>query len=211
MQGTVRVSVAPGFVPILMRLMLPGVREEHPALEVELSGDFHRADLAKGEADIAVRMARPSEPDLVARRACECGWFVYASTAYLAAHGTPGSPAELARHRLVLYAEALHNVAPLRWMEQHRPSARHVSRVDNLEIACQMIAADGGIAVLPCFIADAVGGLQRVFAERVGVNTGWIVFHETVRGAARIRVVVDALARCFELNATMFSGAGAAA
>ena len=204
--GTVRVSISPAFVPVLMRLMLPALREKHPGLSVELSGAYQRVDLAKGEADVAVRMARPNETDLVARRAFDCGWFVYASKAYLDVNGRPESHAALAQHRLVLYVEAMHNVAPLRWMEPHRGSARQVSRVDNLEIACQTIAADGGITVLPCFIADAVLNLQRVFHERVGVNTGWIVYHETVRDAARIRVVVDALAELFERNEAMFSG-----
>ena len=160
--GAVRVSVSPAFVPILMRLMLPALRDKHPLLSVELSGDIQRVDLAKGEADVAVRMARPSESDLVARRAFDVGWFVCASKAYLDANGRPASHAELAQHRLVLYVEAMHRVAPLRWMEAHRGNARQVSRVDNLEIACQIIAAGGGIAVLPCFIADAVPSLLRV-------------------------------------------------
>lgn len=205
-EGTVRVSISPGFVPILMRSMLPALRAAHPALRVELGGDFHRVDLAKGEADLAVRMARPGEPDLVGRQAFDCGWYVYASEAYLAASGRPESHAALAQHRLILYAEAMHGVAPLRWMEQHRGSARQVTRVDNLEIACQTIAADGGIAVLPCFIAEAVPNLARVFDDPVGVNTGWIVYHETVRDAARVRVVVDALLAFFANNAPMFSG-----
>jgi DNA-binding transcriptional LysR family regulator len=205
-EGTVRVSISPGFVPILMRSLLPALRERHPALRVELGGDFHRVDLAKGEADLAVRMARPAEPDLIGRQAFDCGWYVYASRAYLEANGRPASFAGLAQHRLILYVEAMHGVPPLRWMEQHRGPGRQLTRVDNLEIACQTIAADGGIAVLPCFIADAVPNLQRVFDERIGVNTGWIVYHETVRDAARVRAVVDALLAFFERNAAMFSG-----
>lgn len=205
-EGTVRVSVSPAFVPILVRLMLPALREKHPGLSVELRGDYHRVDLSKGEADVAVRMARPSEVDLVARRAFDCGWFVYASKAYLDANGWPESHEALERHRLVLYVEAMHYIPPLRWMEQHRGSARQVTRVDNLEIACQTIAVDGGIAVLPGFIADAVPHLQRVFHERIGVNTGWLVYHETTRGAARIRAVVEALVEFFERNEALFSG-----
>lgn len=206
LEGMVRISMPPAFVPILMRLMLPALRDTHPGLRVELGGDFHRVDLAKGEADLAVRMARPSEPDLVGRQAFDCGWYVYASKAYLDANGRPESHAALAHHRLILYVESMHAIPPLRWMEQHRGSARQVTRVDNLEIACQTIAADGGIAVLPCFIADPVPGLQPVFDERIGVNTGWIVYHETLRDAARVRAVVDALLEFFETNAAMFAG-----
>ena len=204
--GTVRVSVAPAFVPILMRLMLPALSEKHPGVAVELDGNLRHVDLAKGEADAAVRMSRPSETDLVVRRAFECGWFVYSSKAYLDANGRPPSHEALAQCRLVLYVEALHGIAPMRWMEQHRGSAQQVARVDNIEIACRTIADNGGIAVLPCFVADAVPNLQRVFHDSIGVDIGWIVCHETVRDAARIRTVVDALVEFFEQNAAMFSG-----
>ena len=204
--GTVRVSVAPGFVPVLMRGMLPLLREAHPALRVELDGGFQRVDLARGDADIAVRMARPEEPDLVACHVFDCGWFVYAAASYLEARGCPASFEELAQHELVLYTEALHHVPPLRWMEAWRGTARELSRVDNLEIACQTISAGAGIAVLPCFIADPVPGLQRVFPERVAVNPGWVVYHEAARDTSRVRVVADALVAFFRSHEEMFMG-----
>jgi len=102
--GTVRVSVAPAFVLILTRGMLPGVRAEYPDLDIELGGAYQPVDLARGEADIALRMARPEEPDLVARRAFDLGWFVHASKAYLDAQGYTASFEELRQHRLVLLA-----------------------------------------------------------------------------------------------------------
>lgn len=207
--GTVRVSVAPGFVPVLMRQVLPALRESHPSLRVELDGGFQRVDLAKGDADIALRMARPEEPDLVACHAFDCGWFAYASASYLEARGCPAGFDELARHELVLYSEALHRVPPLRWMEAYRGTARESLRVDNLELACQTIAAGGGIAVLPCAIADPVPELRRVFAERVAVNSGWVVYHESVRDTARVRVVADALKAFFRSHDAFFSGARA--
>lgn len=205
-QGAVRVSMPPGFVPLLMRFMLPALAQQHPDLNVALHGDYQRVDLARGDADIAVRMARPMESDLVARRAVDVSWFVYASQAYLQAHGRPESPEALARHRLVLYVEAMHGVAPLRWMEAHRGAALRISRFDNLEAACQATAADAGIAVLPCFIGDAVPQLARVFPESIGINTGWIVYHESLRDTARIRVVVEALVEVFERAEDRFSG-----
>jgi DNA-binding transcriptional LysR family regulator len=95
---------------------------------------------------------------------------------------------------------------PLRWMEQHRAAATQLSRVDNLEIACQAVEAGAGIAVLPAFIADPVATLQRVFGEAVGVDTGWVVYHETTRDAARVRAVVDALLEYFRASERPFTG-----
>jgi len=205
--GTVRISVAPAFVPVLMRGMLPGLRKDHPELDLELTGAYHRVDLAKGEADIALRMARPEEADLVARRAFDHPWFVYASKSYLDANGRPSTFDELRGHRLVLYVESMHNIEPLRWMETYRDAAARLLRVDNLEIACQTIAAVGGVTVLPGMIGDPMPELERVFSEPVAVNTGWIVYHESARGTARIRVVVDALLEFFHANEAVFTGA----
>jgi DNA-binding transcriptional LysR family regulator len=204
--GTVRVSVASGFVPVLMRELLPKLRSQHPSLRVELAGGFDRVDLVHGDADIAVRMARPEEPALVACHAFDCGWHAYAAAAYLEARGRPACFGDLARHELVLYTESMHRVPPLRWMEAYRGTSSQFLRVDNLEVACQTITAGGGIAVLPCFIADPVPGLQRVFAERVAVSPGWVVYHEAVRDASRVRVVADALVGYFQSRAAMFSG-----
>ena len=152
-EGAVRVSCAPGFVPILMR-MLPAVQAKHPLLEIEFSGNINRVDLAKGEADIAIRMSLPSEPDLIARRVLECGWCVFASNNYVAANGLPATFEELAKHRLVLYITALHGIALLRWTEDYKGANTHISRVDNLEIMSQILSSVGGIGVLPYFIGD---------------------------------------------------------
>ncbi|HEY4957886.1 MAG TPA: LysR family transcriptional regulator [Caldimonas sp.] len=204
--GTVRVSVAPGFIPVLVRSVLPALREAHPSLRIELDGGFQRADLARGDADIALRMARPDEPGLVACHVLDCGWCAYAAVSYLEARGRPATFDELAQHELVLYSEALHRVPPLRWMEAYRGTARDLLRVDNLEIACQTIAAGGGIAVLPCFIADGVPELRRVFSDCVAVNPGWVVYHEAARDTARVRVVAEALKDFFRSQQAMFSG-----
>lgn len=205
-QGTVRISLAPGFVPFVIRLMLPALRKRHPSLTVELRGDTKRVDLAGGEADIAVRMSRPVEAAVVGRRAFECGWNAYASKAYLDGLGRPESHADLARHQLALYSESMLSIAPMRWLETYKETAPQVSRFDSVETACQAATADAGIIVIPCFIGDSIAGLERVFQEPVSVNTGWIVYHETVRDAARVRAVIDALVAFFEDNAAMFNG-----
>jgi DNA-binding transcriptional LysR family regulator len=205
-EGCVRVSVAPAFVQVLLRMLTPSLRQAHPALHVELRSAYQRADLARGDADIAVRMARPEEPALLARRAFDCAWFVYATPAYLDSRGQPHSFDDLAQHDLVLYAEQLHSAPPTRWLEAYRSSTRAASRVDSLETACHAAMAGAGVAVLPAFVADPEPELVRVFPDRVSVNTGWIVHHESVRDTSRVRVVADALLAFFQAHESMFAG-----
>ena len=202
--GAVRISLSPAFVPIVLSRMLPALRETQPSLKLDFRGDFRQVDLLKGEADIAVRMARPTEAGLIGRRTFEAGWCVFTSVAYAGTRGTPASSAGLAEHQLVLYDETLHGVDPLRWMETHRGA--NFLRVDNLEIAAQVIAAGGGIGVLPAFFEANLSGLLRVFPEPVTSNTGWIVYHEAARDKARVRAAVDALVEFFEAHAPLFSG-----
>ena len=112
----------------------------------------------------------------------------------------------MAQHDLVLYADNLHAAPPTRWLERYKTVEHSASRMDSLETACQTAVADGGIVVLPAFVGDAVPELQRVFAERVAANTGWVVYHESVREHPRIRVVADALIAFFQAHEAMFVG-----
>lgn len=193
MEGTVCISVVPALVPLLVTEFLPDLQAAHPGLNIELNGAYQSVDLAKGEADIAVRMARPEQPDLIARQAMDHEWAVFAAKSYLEASGHPASFDELSSHKLVLYAESMHSIPALKWMEAYRGDSRHVSRVDNVEIACQSICAGGGITVLPVFIGDPMPELVRVFPAPIAVATSWVVYHEAARNTTRVRVVADAL------------------
>ncbi len=202
--GAVRISLPPAFVPILLGKMMPALREKQPSLKLELNGELRKADLAKGEADVAVRMIRPAESDLVCRRVFDNGWCVFSSVTYAGTRGTPGSLAELRDHHLVLFDESLHSVEPLRWLEAHRGD--DFVRVDNLELASQLVAAGSGVGVLPACLEVSTPGLLRVFADPVTANSGWVVYHEAAREKARVRAAVEALVEFFEANAAVFSG-----
>lgn len=203
--GSVRVTCPPGIVAPLVRL-LPEAHARRSELSLEITGDNRAVDLARGDADIALRMFRPTEPGLVCRRAFELGWGAYASNAYVAEHGVPKSIDDLPNHHLVLYVEAMHRVPGPRWIEDHRGAASALTRVDNTEAAAHVIASGVGIGVIPCVVADARPDLVRVFAEPVAMATGWIVYHEASRGTARVRAAVDALAELFDAHQALFTG-----
>ena len=203
--GVVSVTCASGLVTIITRLLQPLLARQ-PLLSIELSADNRTVDLARGEADIAVRMFRPTETGLVARRAIELGWAAYASKIYLAECRTPASAAELGQHRLVLYTEAMHRVPGPRWLEDNRGAAKIAMRADNTEVAGHAIASGMGIGVVPCFAGDARPELVRVFPEPVASASGWLVYHETLRDAARVRAALEVLSELFDTHAALFSG-----
>jgi DNA-binding transcriptional LysR family regulator len=204
MAGTVSVSCASGLVTTLTRLLQPLLAKQ-PLLSIELSADNRTVDLARGEADLAIRMFRPTDPGLVARRAFELGWGAYASRDYLAAHGTPATVPELAQHRLILYLEAMHRASGPRWLEDHKGTAKVALRADNTTVAAQAIVSGAGIGVIPC-VEGVRPELVRVFPQPVATATGWLVYHETMRDSARVRAALEVLAELFETNAALFSG-----
>jgi DNA-binding transcriptional LysR family regulator len=202
--GSVRVSMPPAFVPILFAKLMPLVREQFPQLKLEISGDYDRRDLAKGDADIAVRIARPTEPDLIGKRAVDVGWCVYTSTDYSARRAPPTDLEALRQHALVLYKETMHNIEPFRWLEPYRGS--EVVRVDNIEVATQLILGSSGIGLLPALVEHGAPALVRVFPAPLITGAGWILYHEAARDTARVRIVAQVLLEFFEREAELFSG-----
>jgi DNA-binding transcriptional LysR family regulator len=203
--GSVVVSCASGLVNGITNL-LPPFLDKQPLLSIELCADNRAVDLARGEADVAIRMFRPTEPGLVARRTFELGWSVYASKAYVAEHGAPASPTDFAQHRLIVYNESMLRAAGPRWLEDNRGCAKIALRADNTEMAGNAIASGNGVGVVPCFAERLRPDLVRCFPEPVATATGWLAYHETLRDSARVRAAVDVLVELFEAHASLFSG-----
>ena len=204
--GVVRVSTTPGIAAFLLRV-LPEFQRKHPGLELDLSGSLEHVELAKGEADVALRGGEPTEPDVVARKLIRGAWFLYASEAYLREAGRPQSLDDLRRHRLVLLAPALHAVAAgLRWLEDHRGEGTAVICVDNIQAAAQVASLGRGIVVLPVILVLAEPALVRVWPEPVVFTDLYVAYHASLRGVARIQAAVELLAETMAAHAQVLSG-----
>ncbi len=203
--GVIRISTVPSMLRTLMPL-LPIAADAHPKLSIELSAAMRTIDLAKGEADIAVRMTQPREIDLIALRAFEIGFGVYASKDYVAQCGLPCLPEELSAHRLIQYAEPMLHLPWFGWLDRYAHKGAAATRADSTEMAVGLIGAGAGIGVIPCFSGDQSSNLLRIFPEPVATAVGWIVYHETTRDSARVRVVVDMLVEFLEARKDELSG-----
>jgi DNA-binding transcriptional LysR family regulator len=204
--GTVRVAITPSTLVILSEV-LPKYQCRYPALEFEFTASVDRVDLSKGTADIALRFAEPTEPDLIGRHVIDSGFALYASKAYLAENGIPESAAALRHHRLVLFAEFMHRFGiGLRWLEAHRGDTTVITRVDNLQSAEQLISLGRGIGSLTCYQGDANPALQRVFPTPFAHHPGYLVYHVSLRDAARIRAALEVLTEALSSQADRFAG-----
>jgi DNA-binding transcriptional LysR family regulator len=204
-EGVVRISC----VPSIVRALLPfpaWVTGMHEKLAVELDSAARIVDLAKGDADIAIRIVRPTEIDVVAKHGYEMGLALYAAKSYVAQRGLPKHPDELRDHKLVLFATAFLHMPWVRWLEQFAGANSVSMRVDSAEMAQSVVLSGGGIGVIACFYGDQLSELVRVLPESVIHTIGYIVYHESLRDSAKVQVVVEALGRFFEERRDALSG-----
>lgn len=203
--GMVKVSCTPATV-LRLQPLVEQARARFPGLTVELNGQLAAADLAKGEADIALRAVKPTTADLVARRGVDIGWYLIASTSYAETNGLPRTDAEIADHALVLYDSALQEVAGPKWIEQRRGRSSRTMRLDNPDAVTYAIASGAGIGVVPYPSFHGRPGLVRVRDEAVVWTHLWIVYHEAHRDSARVRAVVELLVEHLEAEAHCYTG-----
>jgi len=104
-EGIVRLTTSESFSGLLVR-RLAELRVVHPQLMVEVLAGNRSLDLSRGEADLAVRIAATTQPDLICKRIGDAGWSLYASESYIARQGAPPSPRDLAGHEVIGFDES---------------------------------------------------------------------------------------------------------
>ncbi len=205
-EGAVRVSVIELFAEWLAEEFAAFSRN-YPKIRVELIVDNASANLVRREADIAVRMFRPDQPDLVARKVGEHGLGFFASPEYLAKHGTPTRFRDLREHDIVGFDEAAIVSGTAKAMERLAPRERYVFRSNGLMVHVAAMKAGLGVGGTSAFLAEREGGLVRVLEDKANIMQEiWLVTHEDLRRSARIRATMDFLAAVFEKNGPALAG-----
>lgn len=205
LEGIVRIACPPVAIGYLAGFP-DAVTAAHPGLGVELLSGRAPVDLAKGEADVSIRAVRPTDMDLAVAHTFDLGSGVFAASSYLEAEGHPATHAQVAGHRLVRYADPFLRLPAFAWIEQFAEPGAPAVRVDNIDMAHRMIATGSGIGVLYCVAGDADERLVRVFddpIDKIGMN---IVYHQSMRGSARVRAVLDLLIGLHVENRAGLSG-----
>src|SRR5215831_2839543 len=122
--------------------------ERYPNLRVEFVINDKLLDLAKGEADIAIRATAPFDDALFGRKIAETPWAIYASTSYIERAGTITDVADIARHSVALYDLEQEHVTKT-WMQSVAPQARVAARCDSLTSLRSAAKSGVGLAALP--------------------------------------------------------------
>lgn len=194
-RGSVRIAAPPGLAVHLIAPGLPQFHACYPNLDIVLQPSATSADLTHGEADVAIRLYRPTAGELVVRHLGNMELGLYGATSYLQLHGTPENATDLPLHLFIGYGEQLRHLEENRWLEALAGNARFILCSD--DTLTRQAAADAalGLAVLPHLLAQRSSQLQQVLeAEKLPSKPIWLVVHKDLRHLARVRAVLDWLA-----------------
>ena len=193
--GVVRITASDVIGAEVLPAILAGFADRYPGIAFELHLSNRTEDLLRRDADIAVRMVRPTQSGLVARRLGEAVLGFYAHQRYLAAHAAPRTMAELARLRLIGFDR---DPVPVKSVEAagFRPAREMFSLRTDSDLA-QLAAMRAGYGVGGCQIGIARRDPQlvRLLPEAFAVPLEtWLVMHEDLRASVRVRRTFDHLA-----------------
>ncbi|HEY2112856.1 MAG TPA: LysR family transcriptional regulator, partial [Dongiaceae bacterium] len=169
----------------------------YPDVTVDLLLDDRELDLSMREADVAIRMAPPRQPELIQRHLMTVHLNIYAAPAYIKRYGLPKTVEELDNHKVIVYGEATRPPVPdtnilmrlgAKGDERRRPSLT----VNNVYAIQRAAEAGLGLAALPEFMVQGSSNLVRVLPEVEGPRIdAYFVYPEELRNSKRIQVFRD--------------------
>ncbi len=204
--GRIKVTTTVGFGSTWLATRLSDFLERYPEITMSLLLDDNDLDLAMREADVAIRMHAPKQPDLVQRHLFQINWISIASPEYLAQHGTPVRPEELDGHRLILFGDYKPPVSDINWLAEAGRRAgsprRALLEVNSLNAMATAIRLGLGIGALPNWMTDEIDGMVKLLPELKSPKTDvFFVYPEELRNSKRVAVFRDyLLTRLHELH-----------
>jgi DNA-binding transcriptional LysR family regulator len=191
-EGPVRITALDNFLDRLVVPALPRLLESHPGLEVTLESDLRLFELSRGEADIAVRTAEPTHPEMVAR-----SLGIQVTAFYQAAGRNWSDPLPL-----IALPNSPDHAAYNDLLVGHVPAGRIVARANTEARITELVRRGIGIGLIDCFVGEAEPDLERLPGLGQVEDTLWAITHVEMRRSTRVRTVIDFL-RAVVANAPM--------
>lgn len=175
--------------------------EAYPEITVTLLVDDRELDLTMREADVAIRLFPAKHPDMIQKKLTTLQNSAYASNDYLRTYGVPRTAADLARHKIITFAEDLRlPFAEVNWLlsagtkkgEEHKPAFK----INSLFGLLKSVESSIGIAGLPDYMVQGIPGISKVLPELSGPMTDvYLIYSMELRNSKRIKVFKEFLMR----------------
>ena len=181
----VRVSGPPALLSQFLAPRLLPLQRQQPGLRIELVGETRQINLGKGEADLALRMVRPVEKGVIARKLAVIAYGLYGSRDYLAR--CDGKP-----YDFLGYDDSLDHVPQQRWLKMQAGDIGLALRSNDLASLLTAARAGLGLAVLPCIMARGAPELVSVPTRSSPLTQElWLLFHRDIGRTPAVRIVID--------------------
>jgi DNA-binding transcriptional LysR family regulator len=195
-RGVVRVTTSQVAATWLLPAVLARFQRAHPAIEIELVSSNELTNLLRREADIAVRMVRPAQSSLIARKLGEIEIVAAAHKSYLAGAAPLRTVADLAAHRLIGYDRDDTIVRGAAKMGLALSRADFALRTDDQVAYGRLVAEGAGVGFVARYNLGHWPGVVPVLPVlAVGALPCWLAVHREIRSNPTVRAVYDFLAR----------------
>lgn len=182
-------------------------RDQYPGISVDVKVENSPADLLRREADIAMRMFRPEQNDLIAKKTITMNYGFYASKDYIERKGKPETLNNLKNHDIILPHDeilAYTNTYSRKNMLNNNSAA---FRSNNMLALSTAVREGYGIGAYSCFLASQDDNLVRLFDNHVVLSADiWLVSHADLKRSARIRAMFDYLGDILQEHKNAFAG-----
>ena len=204
--GPVRLAASDSFAAWFLVPRLAALHTRCPGIQLELVTGNQAVNLARREADISLRLTKPKEPNLIARRLGQAAWALYGSSSYLRRHGRPSVRGSLRGHRVVGLDPELRGTVGARWLAKNAHSAEVPLTCNSLISQAAAVTAGLGLSPLPCLFGDPEPGIERAMPRTIGAHDLWLVVHPDVKSSARVRAVMDYLMELVATETALLAG-----
>lgn len=189
--GTVRVALPEGLCLEVLTPHLPEFYKDYPSINLILNVSSNTANLTRGEADIAVRLFRPTEANLVAKHLGAMTLGLFASSVYIKTHGVPTTVQALKQHRIISYGDQLSSLSENQWLLDNAGTLHRVLSSDNTTTRLKATQAGVGISIQPYIFSQINADLISVLEEiELPEHQVWLAYHNDLRHLGRIRAVL---------------------
>ena len=202
LRGQLRITCSTSLAYAQMATAITAFLELHPQLKIDLNASEGALNLVEARIDLAIRISAEPDPMLIARPLAPCASVLVASPGYLARQGRPRSPADLATHRCLSYANFGKSVWRFQRGQEHTQVsvASHFS-ANEATALLQATLAGGGIALQPTYLANphvAQGTLQVVLPQwQVPAMTIYALYPSRKNLSPAVRALLDFLVERF--------------
>ena len=203
-QGPLTVTTTVGFGSVWLTPRIKEFVELYPEIDLNIILVYDDLDLSMREADVAIRLTAPRQPDLIQRHLMDIEYGIYASPEYLKIHGMPKTALDLDKHKIVTFGQEVGDQTDLLpalnfLMEAGREKGHPrnpILKVNNIYGIFRAVRSGVGIGALPEYLIEDSSSLVRILPEMLNPGTHvYFVYPEELKQSARIAVFRDFLLR----------------